>query len=214
MGIDLSRYRHVVWDWNGTLIDDRRVCVEILNGSLRAYGLDQISEERYLAGFDFPVKDFYQRLGFDWERISYDKVAAEWAEQYEGRQFECELASKAREVLEQVQRLGLGQSVLSAYHEDKLIEAVRYYGLTRFFVKVLGQRDFYAHSKVQRGRELIEELGLRADKVLLVGDTVHDHEVAEALGCDCVLVADGHQFKDRLLGCGREVVDSISSIRF
>ena len=30
----MGNYRHVIWDWNGTLLDDAWLCVEVLNGLL------------------------------------------------------------------------------------------------------------------------------------------------------------------------------------
>ncbi|NCY21717.1 HAD family hydrolase, partial [bacterium] len=35
----LKKYRHLIWDWNGTLLDDAWLCREIMNGQLRRRGL-------------------------------------------------------------------------------------------------------------------------------------------------------------------------------
>ena len=48
--------------------------------------------------------------------------------------------------------------------------------------------------------------------MLLIGDTLHDAEVAAAADVDCVLVAHGHQSKERLKQSGAQVVDSLEAI--
>lgn len=72
------------------------------------------------------------------------------------------------------------------------------FGLERHLTHVRGLSDISASSKVQLGVELLAHIALPPESVLLVGDTLHDHETAQALGCHCLLVAHGHQQRDRL----------------
>ena len=41
------RYKHIIWDWNGTLLNDRWLCVEGINQALIKRGLNPISEDQY-----------------------------------------------------------------------------------------------------------------------------------------------------------------------
>ena len=43
----LQKYRHIIWDWNGTLLDDAWLCVEILNEILRRRNEQPVTHERY-----------------------------------------------------------------------------------------------------------------------------------------------------------------------
>lgn len=55
----------IIWDWNGTLFNDIDICIESINLLLFERGIDQIDKKRYLEVFDFPVRDYYERIGFD-----------------------------------------------------------------------------------------------------------------------------------------------------
>ena len=61
-------------------------------------------------------------------------------------------------------------------------------------------------------QKLLVKLDVLPSEILLIGDTVHDHEVAELLGIDCVLIARGHNKKCKLENCGVPVFDSIKEL--
>ncbi len=193
-----SRYRHIVWDWNGTLLDDLDYSVDVMNGLLRRRGLPRLDRARYHALFDFPVRDYYARLGFDFSRDSFEQVSAEFISAYDAQRFDMRLHDGAAEILAIVGRAGLTQSILSAYRHETLHEIVDHFELTPHFIRLTGLDNIFAHSKAELGRAWIVELGLPPRDVLLIGDTLHDLEVAAEMGIDCVLVAAGHHPESRL----------------
>ncbi len=216
MKLALSKYRHIIWDWNGTLLDDSAICVSILNEMLTRRGMPAVSIEEYRRDFDFPVMDYYRRLGFDFAKESYDAIAREFIEAYDARRFSCPLQKDAKEVVGAIARMGLKQSILSAYQQPRLEEVVEYFGLREYFTVLSGLSDDYAHSKVASGRRLPQRLGCKPSELLLIGDTTHDHEVAVAMGADCILIVSGHQDRDRLerhhtpvLGCLGEMLQVV-----
>ncbi|MBU4459244.1 MAG: HAD family hydrolase [Verrucomicrobia bacterium] len=205
----LSAYRHVVWDWNGTLFDDAWLCVDVMDGILRAHGLPGLTPERYADLFDFPVRDYYVRLGFDFARDPFEIVGAEFIAAYERRRLECGLQAGAREILDALRAAGIGQSVLSAYRHDTLDELLRHFDVRDRFAHVVGGDDIYAYGKREQGVAWLLRSGLDAREVLLVGDTVHDAEVAAAMGADCRLIPCGHQSRAKLASAGIPLVDSL-----
>ncbi|MGA2444801.1 MAG: HAD family hydrolase [Opitutaceae bacterium] len=206
-------YRHVIWDWNGTLLDDVELCIDIMNGLLRRRGLPLMDRPRYHAVFDFPVSAYYARLGFDFSRDSFEQLSIEFIAGYDSRRWESHLYPLAREVLAGIERTGVTQSVLSAYRGETLREIVAHFGLTPYFVRLTGLDNIYAHSKTELGRAWVAELGIPAGDILLIGDTLHDLEVARELGVDCVLVAAGHHPADRLRRATDRVLDNLRDLR-
>ncbi|NQV32833.1 MAG: HAD family hydrolase [Phycisphaeraceae bacterium] len=204
--------KHIIWDWNGTLINDSWVCVEILNTLLLQYGKETTTHETYLKEFGFPVAAYYEHLGFDFSVDPFDTIADEYIDRYSTRQYECDLYEGADTVLEALNRIQVPQSILSAYHQDYLTEAVTKFQVSHFFKHIKGREDHYATSKVEAGHDLIGRLGLHAEQTLLIGDTLHDLEVANALGTQCILISRGHQTADRLADADVLVVDDISQI--
>jgi phosphoglycolate phosphatase len=207
------RYGHIIWDWNGTLWDDTGLCVEINNHMLRRRGLPDISPETYRAKLCFPVTNYYGQIGFDYAVDSYTSLAEEFIAEYEQRRFECALQAGARELIGFLKEHGIPQAVLSAYQQDALLQAVDYFRLTPFFDDIIGLNDIYAAGKVENGKQYMAALAVAPDEVLFIGDTIHDFEVAQAMGVDCVLVANGHNSKPRLEACGVPVFDALHDVR-
>src|SRR5438876_4824572 len=90
---------HVIWDWNGTLLDDHAHCVSVINTMLRAEGLPETDAARSRALFDFPIVRFYERLGFSLGGRSWERLAARFIREYDGGVDACELHAHAREAL-------------------------------------------------------------------------------------------------------------------
>jgi len=208
----IKQYKHIIWDWNGTLFDDAHLCLEVLNAMMGERDLSLITLESYRENFRFPVIDYYVDLGFDFDAEDFDDVANEYIALYNSRRCECKLREGSIEVLQAIEKAGLKQSILSAYHQDLLEQVVEYFDITGFFTNICGLGDYYANCKIDLGKKLIETTGLEKNDVLLVGDTVHDFEVAEKIGCDCVLLTDGHQSEEKLKSCGTEVLKSIEEV--
>lgn len=206
-----SHYRHIIWDWNGTLLDDLDVSIAVMNRLLGPRRLPLLDRTRYHALFEFPVARYYSSLGFDPHTDPFEKVSAEFIAGYEASRLEAALHRHARNTLHAVGAAGLGQSILSAYHRDTLREIVAHFGLTGFFREIAGLDNIHAHSKVALGRELVARLDLPPAEMLLVGDTLHDLEVARELGVACVLVAAGHHPAERLRAGGVPVYPDLAA---
>ena len=208
----LKKYRHIIWDWNGTLVDDVQVCVDIINVILAKRSMPVVSRDEYMEKFDFPVIDFYRRVGFDLSIVPFETLAEEYIGEYKKRQFTCRLYDGVVEVLGACVDSGLTQSILSAYQQDRLEEVVEFFQVHRFFSGIFGLNDHYSACKIASGKRLLKKIDIDSRDVLLVGDTRNDFEVAEAIGVDCVLISNGHHKRERLLLCGTDVLNSIEEV--
>ncbi len=205
-------YKHIIWDWNGTLFDDAWLCVETMNSLLRQRGLSLLTAERYQQLFDFPVIDYYRQLGFDFSAEPFFALSTEFILAYEQRRLECGLQPDALAVLQRNGELGLTQSILSASQQASLETALNHFGIRELFVTVAGLDNHHAFGKIDLGPGLVSTLGLDPGDTLLVGDTVHDYEVAQAIGVDCCLIPSGHQAFQRLAASGARVIESLAAL--
>ncbi len=205
----MSAWKHIIWDWNGTLFNDSWLTLACINALLEKRGRSPLTPERYERIFTFPVINYYKTLGFDFDRESWEEVAAEFIDLYEKRRCECALQPDAVAALKESGKRGLSQSLLSAYKERTLREIVAFFHLEGFFLQVKGLNDHYARSKVESGKQLMAQLPCEPAEVVLVGDTVHDYDVAQAIGAACVLIPCGHQSREKLARCKAPLVDSL-----
>jgi len=209
----LKKIKHIIWDWNGTLFDDVDLCVENINWLLRKYNYEPITKERYKEIFTFPVIEYYRRAGFDLDKLDFAKIGKEWMDRYEQKKYEAKLADGALEIVKNFLNKEIKQSILSAYSENTLIEIVERFGLKSYFTYIVGLDNIYAESKINLGKRLLQIINSNNDEILLIGDTVHDFEVAQELGCKCILLSSGHQSRKELEKCGVEVFDELRDLK-
>jgi phosphoglycolate phosphatase len=206
-------YRHIIWDWNGTLIDDTCLCLEITNQMLRERDLPEVELHRHRDLFDLPISVYYERIGFDFDADPMQVLNDEFAASYAARRAECGLHHPATDILGGFAARGYAQSVLSAYPQDALEDAISYFRLSGYFSGLFGHLETFAGSKLGRGADCLSATGHDPADVVLVGDTVHDWEVATHLGIACILLSHGHQSRTRLESCGVPVLDSLSALQ-
>jgi phosphoglycolate phosphatase len=207
-----DKYTHIIWDWNGTLLNDAWLCVEVMNKMLSARDLPLINLDIYRDIFDFPVRDYYVKLGYNFDIESFEKVGMEFMIRYNERQSECSLHENVIKVLEDISNRGLSQSILSAREQNELRIETKELGIARFMGKIYGLDDHYAHGKTDVGIKLLADLMVPRDQVIFIGDTSHDSDVADELGIDCILIPDGHQSVERLAKCNKRITQSISKL--
>lgn len=184
---------HVLWDWNGTLLDDLDLCIQTINKILAGEGLPPIDRERYREKFGFPIVEYYGRLGLDTSGDNFPRLAAAYMDLYQPQSANCPLTRGAEGVLERIGALGVTQVILSASRRDLLESQVRDAGIRDRFETLLGIGDIHAASKKEAGLSWKRESGIPGENLLMVGDTLHDREVAESLGARFLYYSGGHQ---------------------
>jgi phosphoglycolate phosphatase len=207
-------YKCIIWDWNGTLLNDLEICINVMNGVLNKRKLPLLNIEKYTEIFGFPVKCYYEKLGFDFEKEPFEQISTEYVIAYQKESLSAKLSDNCVSTLEHFRNEGVTQIILSASKIEHLEEQVRYFGISDFFDALLGLDNVHASSKVGIGKEWLSESGFNKRDVLLIGDTIHDYETACEIGCDCILVAHGHQNRERLAGLGVSIVESLKEVEY
>ncbi len=204
-------HSHILWDFNGTILNDVEVGFESANILLTRHGLNELkSIEEYRKIFCFPIIDYYRKLGFDFNKNPYSELAVEWVSIYNENVYKAKLYDGIIRLLNEINKSKSPQLILSATELKMLKGQLKSLGISEYFDMVLGTGDIYAYSK--------EEIAInwanivKPKNALLIGDTTHDKTVADAAGFDCILVANGHEDKQRLIETNATVVDSVNDI--
>ena len=198
---------YILWDWNGTLLDDIDAEVASLNAMLVKRGHAPVTKEFFRENFSFPARRFYQLVGMDVPDDQWDALAQEYHDTYHAQEYG--LNRDAIAALELVKAKGAGQSVISALHQQYLDQETRRFGVAGYMDHIYGVDNLGGGSKLSRARELMKSLDraeprgvarrTMAAEFVLIGDSIHDKEVAEALGVRCVLFSGGSHSRARLL---------------
>ena len=203
--------RYIIWDWNGTLLDDVDSAVNALNRMLAVRGLAPTTRDYYRAHFGFPVRPFYAELGVDLAHENWDRICVDFH-----RFVDDEpkiLRTDARVALQLAREAGVRQTILCALREDLLRRDVAAAGIADFFDAIYGVDNLDGASKLTRGHDLVRDLTLSTStcELFFIGDTLHDVEVARELGAKCILVDGGHQTADRLTAAGVPVAPTLTA---
>lgn len=209
----MARYNCIVWDWNGTLFDDLEVCINVMNKVLKDRDLPLLDINRYREIFGFPVKHYYNQLGFDFVKEPFEKISTEFIIEYQKESLSAKLNGNCISVLEHIRNEGIKQVILSASQLENLEEQVRHFEIIDYFDRLLGLEHCHATSKADIGKRWLGESGFDKKEVLLVGDTLHDYETACKIGCDCILLSSGHQSKERVSCLGVPVIESLMEVK-
>lgn len=193
-------YKHVIWDWNGTLLDDVELNHRLLNRLQQLKGVSLSSFEEYRKIFTFPITELYKKAGIFENMESFKELAAVYIKEYEKGVVDCSLQKYAEEVLSALTQNGITNSILTASLENMAVRQLERYSISQYFVAVTGKQDYYASGKSELIETHLKKIGYSSRDTVFVGDTAHDMEIAGAIGCDCVIVSNGHQDIDGLAG--------------
>ena len=203
------RYTHILWDFNGTILDDVAIGVEAVNALLQRHKKPLLSGvEAYRAHFGFPVAEYYAFLGL--ERENFSQYAVEWVNEYNAREPQAKVYDGVAELLCYFEKERIPQYLVSATEREMLKAQIDRLGLCRYFAEQVGGEDVEAHGKLEAAKAFASRI--KPKRALFIGDSLHDFEVATAIGAECVLLAYGHQSKARLEAVGCRVFDNARAL--
>lgn len=205
-------YDHIFLDFNGTILDDVDLCLNLLNEMLEEKHLCRIDKERYREIFTFPIVDYYRAAGFDFSDYTFDELARRFIGEYQPASLNCPLYPHLVELLDRWKRSGKHLYVLSASEIHNLKEQLNHFGIAGFFEAILGTSDIYAASKKEIAADFLRRRRIPPERCLFIGDTLHDYQIAESLNSASILVDFGHQSRARLLSTGSPVIASYEEL--
>ncbi len=195
----VEKITHIIWDWNGTIIDDVQLCVDIMNQLLAENNLPGIGLKTYRNIFTFPVRDYYRKAGFDLDKINFEDIGQRFIDIYNQRVNEIQLQPGVQDLLSKLQKAGKKQILISARQAESLREDVEWFGLTQFFDQIIGLDDDLARGKEHLVRNFFAQNDLHPKQLLFIGDTDHDIEIARSVGAHFFVVSNGHNSAWRLM---------------
>ncbi len=204
--------KYIFFDFNGTIIDDVDLCLDLLNQILKKQNAKTVTLDEYKDIFGFPVKDYYAKAGVDFTKDSFEDLSKDFIVKYQKASFNCNLQEGVKETILDLIDKGYNVVLLTASKTSNVIEQLNHFAIYDLFTDVLGLSDIYAASKVEIGKAFIKNYNINPESCIMIGDTDHDALVAKEMGIDCVLYTKGHQSRHRLEEASDKVIDDFSSI--
>lgn len=200
---------HLVWDWNGTLLNDLALVVTSTNHAIATVDGPVLTPEQHRVAFRRPVADYYADvLGRAVDAEEFGRLDQIFHAAYRAGLTTCGLAEDAERAL--LSWSG-SQSLLSMWFHDELVPLVDTYGLTRTFRRIDGLRTAVGGDrKAGHLDRHLTALGVDPARTVLIGDSIDDADAAEAVGASCILYTGGFTDPDRLRARGVPVAESLT----
>ena len=206
------KYTHILWDWNGTLLDDVGISIDCVNVLLKKLGKEPTNLQEYYQMMEIPLQKYYENLFKSrGNELKYELCTENFQETYPKFIDKAKLMNGAQEMLEFFKSQGCKQFIVSSFEKNYLNEYVNKFGVANYFEAISGDDDIYCAPKSQRALDLVK--GLEKRKILYIGDTEADFITAKDVGCDCILICKGHQPREVLEKIFCPVVDDLREIK-
>jgi phosphoglycolate phosphatase len=207
-----SKIDTILWDWNGTILDDVDICVTSMNNMLTKRNIPTVTAEFYYQNFTFPIKNYYEKIGWDFTKEDFSKVSEEFMTNYDELFNSAPLHHNIKDTFSFLKAQGYRQIVLSALENSLLKESLKTHKLNHFFDAAYGIENILGGGKIHLANRLMKEQQLNPANTCMIGDTEHDFEVAETIGAQCILIAHGHHKFERLSILNTTVVHNLTEL--
>lgn len=204
----------ILWDYNGTILDDIQICYEAEIAMLKERHMKHdYTIEDYRDLFCFPVYDYYLKIGYTFEKETYEEVSEEFHQLYDDLFSSCSLCKGYKELMASSHKQNYRNVIISACEDTKLKNQLKQLHIEEDFDATFGASDLLAGGKIETAKRYMRENRIDPDTCMWIGDTVHDAETAEAVGVQrIILVASGHQSYEVLKETGHTVVHSLEEV--
>ncbi|MBQ8599827.1 MAG: HAD family hydrolase [Clostridia bacterium] len=200
----------LIWDFNGTVMDDMGASVGAVNAMLTRRGLPPITEEWYTLHLVIPLTRFYESVGFDMRTEKLVNVSEEF--QRECRKFSRPVFPEVLEALERFSKKGMRQLLFSSLYHDTLVAQAEERGIAAYFEGIVGRQDRSLGGKEQAASAYLKEHDIDPETVLFIGDLTTDCDLADYVGSSCALIAKGHQHREILSKTGAYILKDASEL--
>ena len=207
----MLKFKYIIWDWNGTLLNDIGASLASVNDMLAMRGREPIDIDYYKECIGVPIIRFYEKV-FDMEKEDYNLIIKQYNEGYLRHLADVGLTDGAVESLEYFRRNGAKQVIVSSSNNEQLCMNAEKYGVSSYFDAILGAGDYFAGSKIERAEDYLLKNNASNDEILVIGDLQHDAEMADTLGAKCILLTSGHEHPERLKNAEKPLINDLSEL--
>ncbi len=173
-------FRLLVFDWDGTLVDSIGRIVDCTRASLQDAGLPAVDDHRIRMSIGLGIRTMVDRFLPGCDDQTFDRICEayrrNWTESYSR---DPVLFDGAREALSEMEREGYLLAVATAKSRWGLTRDLQATGLESMFHSTRTADESRSKPNPAMLLAILDDLGVRAEEALMVGDTIHDLQMAE-----------------------------------
>ncbi len=193
------KYKAIVFDWDGTLMDSVGKIVETMQSSAKYMGLPipNYAQAKDVIGISL-LPALQKLFNIDDEKAAMDLLLTYKEHFKDHTQVSSPLFSGAIELLGKLKQQGYILAVATGKARQGLDHNLQHSNTQHFFSVSRTADDAQSKPSPDMLQQILAELNLSVDQVLMVGDTTYDMAMAEAINMDRIGVSFGVHNVDAL----------------
>lgn len=194
------KYRLLVFDWDGTIIDSASTIAECIREASRELGLEIPEFERARHVIGLGLHDAMRIAVPELEAERYPEFVASYRSHFLARKDAMLLFAGMRELLEELSGKHL-LAIATGKSRQGLDRDIEFHGLKPLFAASRCADETRPKPHPAMLTELMAQLAVQNDDSLMIGDTSHDMEMARAAGVASLAVTYGAHPEQGLRAC-------------
>jgi phosphoglycolate phosphatase len=194
------KYRLLVFDWDGTIIDSAATIAECIREASRELGLEVPERERARHVIGLGLHDAMRIVVPELPAQRYPEFVASYREHFLARKDSMQLFDGMRELLDGLSRKHL-LAIATGKSRRGLDRDLEFHSLGPYFAASRCADETQPKPHPAMLTEIMGELAIRKDSSLMIGDTSHDLEMARAAGVGALAVTYGAHPEEGLRAC-------------
>lgn len=193
-----KRFELVVFDWDGTLMDSAAAIAEAIQEACRDLGQPVPDDERARYVIGLGLNDALAHVAPGLDVADYPRMIDRYRVHFLRRDGGTKLFDGARELLDELRDEGYLLGVATGKSRRGLDRAMADSGLAGVFDMTRCADE--GHSKPHPGmlQAIIDGLATTPEQTLMIGDTTHDVQMAQAAGASALALTHGAHGREAL----------------
>jgi phosphoglycolate phosphatase len=202
----VSKFKNIIFDWSGTLVDDLGPVVDATNKVLNHYDKRPLTRKEFCDSFCLPFVDFYKDV---LPGIPMPELEELYTHFFDESEELVEALPGAFNLLKFCKESGSEVYLLSSIQNEHYVRQSEYLDLNIYFNKVYTE----ALDKRIWIRKLMDECSLSRQETIFVGDMQHDIEAGQSAGVFTAAVLGGYNSEEMLLESSPDlVIDNLNRL--
>ncbi len=200
----------IIWDFNGTVINDVDTSVAAVNDMLKVRNLPPTDKKHYIENLIMPLDKYYSTIGI--HNIDISVLSVEFRKYCLKNENLSEIFYDFPKAIETSKKMGINNILMSSLYEQYLFQETKKYDLDKYFDTIIGMKDTGVGSKTENAKSYILKNGYKPSEVLFIGDLLSDADMAKQLGAKCVLVPRGHMSQKRCMAAKVPIFNDLENV--
>jgi len=207
------RYELIVWDWDGTLMDSTPTIVKCIQDACRDLDLPVPDDSMASHVIGLGIQESLRKACPTVSVEDHYKLIDRFRFHYLSKDHELSLFEGAKDLLYGLKDKGHLLAVATGKSRKGLDRSLGFHQLEDLFDDTRTADETFSKPHPAMLIELSESLMVPMEKMLMIGDTTHDLQMAQSAGAHGLAITHGAHPLDALLECQPVgVVDSIPDL--